>query len=149
MTWRHMGEWRYGSTFLDLCTRWGWVTNITPLPLYVLGKSPQYPLIRRLGGPQSRSGRCGEEKNPALSGIESGSSSPTLYRLSYPESWGRKCSACYFLVSVALFMFMYAADYKAWTMEYHSTRSTLDETSETSDTSIFTVDSLGYSTVTK
>jgi hypothetical protein len=27
------------------------------------GKSPRYPLDRRLGGPQSRSGRGGEEKN--------------------------------------------------------------------------------------
>jgi hypothetical protein len=27
------------------------------------GKSPLYPLDRRLGGPQSRSGRGGEEKN--------------------------------------------------------------------------------------
>jgi hypothetical protein len=27
------------------------------------GKNPQYPLDRRLGGPQSRSGRGGEEKN--------------------------------------------------------------------------------------
>jgi hypothetical protein len=26
-------------------------------------KSPRYPLYRRLGGPQSRSGRYGEEKN--------------------------------------------------------------------------------------
>jgi hypothetical protein len=26
------------------------------------GKEPRYPLDRRLGGPQSRSGRCGEEK---------------------------------------------------------------------------------------
>jgi len=28
------------------------------------GKSPRYPLDRRLGGPQSRSGRGGEVKNP-------------------------------------------------------------------------------------
>jgi hypothetical protein len=28
------------------------------------GKSPPYTLDRRLGGPQSRSGRGGEEKNP-------------------------------------------------------------------------------------
>jgi len=28
------------------------------------GKRPQYPLDRRLGGRQSRSGRSGEEKNP-------------------------------------------------------------------------------------
>jgi hypothetical protein len=27
------------------------------------GKSPRYPLDRRLGGPQGRSGRGGEEKN--------------------------------------------------------------------------------------
>jgi hypothetical protein len=27
------------------------------------GKSPRYPLDRRLGGPQSQSGRRGEEKN--------------------------------------------------------------------------------------
>jgi hypothetical protein len=28
------------------------------------GKSPRYPLVRRLGRPQSLSGCCGEEKNP-------------------------------------------------------------------------------------
>jgi hypothetical protein len=30
------------------------------------GKNLWYPLDRRLGGPQSRSGRGGEEKNPQL-----------------------------------------------------------------------------------
>jgi hypothetical protein len=30
------------------------------------GKEPRYPLDRRLGGPQSRSGRDGEEKNSQL-----------------------------------------------------------------------------------
>jgi hypothetical protein len=30
------------------------------------GKSPRYPLDRKLGGLQSRSGRCGVEKNPLL-----------------------------------------------------------------------------------
>jgi hypothetical protein len=35
------------------------------------GKSPSYPLDRRLGGPQSRSERDGEEKNSQpLPGIE-------------------------------------------------------------------------------
>jgi hypothetical protein len=33
-------------------------------------KLPWYPLNRRLGGLQSRSGRCGEERNLALPGIE-------------------------------------------------------------------------------
>jgi hypothetical protein len=34
-----------------------------PRPLYWQGKSLWHPLNRRLGGPQSRSGRCGEKKN--------------------------------------------------------------------------------------
>jgi hypothetical protein len=35
------------------------------------GKSPWYPMDRRLGGPQSRSGRVGEEKNSEpLLGLE-------------------------------------------------------------------------------
>jgi hypothetical protein len=39
--------------------------------LYLLGKSPWYPLVRRLGGPQSCSGCSGEEKNSQpLPGIE-------------------------------------------------------------------------------
>jgi len=34
-------------------------------------KSPGYPLYKRWDGPQNRSGRCGEEKNPQpLAGIE-------------------------------------------------------------------------------
>jgi hypothetical protein len=35
-----------------------------------------YPLDRRLSRPQSRSGRGGKKKNPALPGIERRSSSP-------------------------------------------------------------------------
>jgi hypothetical protein len=34
------------------------------------GKAPRYPMDRRLGGPQSWSGRRGVEKNLALPGIE-------------------------------------------------------------------------------
>jgi len=47
--------------------RWPWywmaLVSFTPQPLYPQGKSPWYPLYRRLGGLQSRSGRGGEEKN--------------------------------------------------------------------------------------
>jgi hypothetical protein len=39
------------------------VVSFTPRPLYPQGKIPWYPLDRRLGRPQSRSGRGGEEKN--------------------------------------------------------------------------------------
>jgi hypothetical protein len=55
---------------LDLGTIWRWVVSFTPRVLYPQGKSSWYPLDRRLGGPQTRSGRGGEEKNsqtlPAL-----------------------------------------------------------------------------------
>jgi hypothetical protein len=50
MQWRHMGKWRYGSTILDLGTRWRWVVSFTPLPLYTRGKSPRYPLDWEQGG---------------------------------------------------------------------------------------------------
>jgi hypothetical protein len=53
-----MGEYRYRSTILDLGTRWKWMISFTPRPLYSQGKSPLYPLDRRLGGSQSRYGRC-------------------------------------------------------------------------------------------
>jgi len=47
------------------------VVSFTPQPLYPQEKSPWYPLDRRLGGPQSRSGRGGEKKNSqSPSGIE-------------------------------------------------------------------------------
>jgi hypothetical protein len=55
---------------LDLGTRWRWAVNFTLRPLYTQGKSPWYQLDR-LGGPQSCSGRGGEEKNSQpLSGLE-------------------------------------------------------------------------------
>jgi hypothetical protein len=50
-----MGEWKYNSTFLYL-------VSFTVRPLYSRGKSLQYTLNRKLGGPQSRSGPCGEER---------------------------------------------------------------------------------------
>ena len=43
----------------------GWVVKATPLPLYAPGKT-RYPMYRRLGGPESWSGRFGEEKNVCL-----------------------------------------------------------------------------------
>jgi hypothetical protein len=58
-------------SILDLGTRWRWVVIFTPRPLYPQGKSSWYPLDRRLGGAQSRSGRDDEEKNSqSLLGLE-------------------------------------------------------------------------------
>jgi hypothetical protein len=44
----------------------GWVVSFTRRPPYPQGKNSWYPLDRRLGGPQSRYGRGGEEKNSYL-----------------------------------------------------------------------------------
>jgi hypothetical protein len=51
---------------LNLDARWRWVVNYTlrPLPPPPHGNEIRYPLNRRLGGPQSGSGRFGEHKNP-------------------------------------------------------------------------------------
>jgi hypothetical protein len=43
---------------LDLGTRWKWVVSFTHRPRYPQGKSPWYPLKRRLGGPQMISLLC-------------------------------------------------------------------------------------------
>jgi hypothetical protein len=50
-----------GGWILDLGPSWR-VVSFTPLPLYPRGKSPRYPLDRRLGGPQRQSGQSGEVK---------------------------------------------------------------------------------------
>jgi hypothetical protein len=44
------------------------------------GRSPQYPLDRRLGGPRSRSGRRGEEKNLAPAGNRNRAVQPVASR---------------------------------------------------------------------
>jgi hypothetical protein len=44
------------------------VVSFTPRPLYSQGKSPWCKLDRKLGGPQNRSGRHGEEKSPDPTG---------------------------------------------------------------------------------
>jgi hypothetical protein len=61
-----------------------------PAALNPQGKNPEYPLYRRLGGPQSRSRLTGYRQNPLpLPGIQPRSPgrpvrSQTLYWLSYP-----------------------------------------------------------------
>jgi hypothetical protein len=52
-----MGEWKYSFT------EWRRMVSFTLLPLYALEKNPRHPLYRRLGGPERRSGHCGEERN--------------------------------------------------------------------------------------
>jgi hypothetical protein len=63
-----------------------WVVSFTPRPLYPLGKIPWYPLDRRLGGPQSRSGRRGEEEIFDPTRTRAPARSRSLYWLRYPGS---------------------------------------------------------------
>jgi hypothetical protein len=82
----------YLHAFFDLGTRWRWVFSFTPPPLYSQGKSPRYPLDKRLGGLQSRSGHCDEQKNSSPrreSKPDRPARSQSLYRLSYHGSWYR------------------------------------------------------------
>jgi hypothetical protein len=75
---------------LDLGTRWGEWSASRPGRALAPGKGPRYPLYRRLGGPQSRSGHRSYWKNPlSVPRIEPRSPggparSQTLHRLSYP-----------------------------------------------------------------
>jgi hypothetical protein len=50
------------------------VVSFTPRPLYPRERAPRYPLYRRLGGPQSRSGQHGEVKILDPTGIRTSTS---------------------------------------------------------------------------
>jgi hypothetical protein len=58
-----LGSGDIAPCILDLGTRWRWVVSFMPQPLYPQGKSPWYPLDRRLGGAQGQSGHSSEDKN--------------------------------------------------------------------------------------
>jgi hypothetical protein len=67
----YFGSGGIAPRILYLGTRLRWMVSFTPRSLYPQRKSSWYPLDRRLGGPQSRSGRGGEEKNSQpLPGLE-------------------------------------------------------------------------------
>jgi hypothetical protein len=73
---------------LDLGTRWKWALSFNPR-----GKSPWYPLEWRLGGPQSRSERGGEEENSQpLPRLEPPIIQPVAQRYTTELSRLRKCS---------------------------------------------------------
>jgi hypothetical protein len=61
-----MGDWKYGSTILDLDTRCRWVVSFKPLPLYHRWKYSRCPLDKRSRGSQTQSGHYGVEKKLTL-----------------------------------------------------------------------------------
>jgi hypothetical protein len=95
------------------------------------GKSPRYPFYRRLGGPQSRSGRYGEVK--IFYPTETRTAAPpgrparsqSLYRLSYPGS--RRAIDRYFyeghlLASNFIMVSCYSSTLKIQAITYAFTR---------------------------
>jgi hypothetical protein len=70
-----MVEWVYRSTFSSPRHLFEVSGQLPSQPVYPRGNNPRYPLDRRLGGPQNRSGQRGEEK--ILDPI--GTRSPSLF----------------------------------------------------------------------
>jgi hypothetical protein len=86
---RHEGVLGSGgiASRINLGTIWRWVVGFTARPLHLRGKSPWYPLDRRLGGSQSRSG-CREEKNSQpLLGLEPPIIQPVAQHHTTELSW--------------------------------------------------------------
>jgi hypothetical protein len=61
-----MGEWRYSFTILNFGSRLDEGGQLHAPVALPRDNSPWYPLDRGLGGPQSRSGRYGEDTNLLL-----------------------------------------------------------------------------------
>jgi hypothetical protein len=62
----------------------GWVVNVTPRPGRFTPGKTRYPLYRRLGGPQGRSGRVQKISPPTeIRSPDRPARSESLYRLSY------------------------------------------------------------------
>jgi hypothetical protein len=76
----YCGSGGIASHILDLDTRWRWVVNFTTGRFTPRERSPGTHWIRD-SGPQSRSGRCGEEKNSQLlPGLEASINQPVAQR---------------------------------------------------------------------
>jgi hypothetical protein len=88
---RHEGVWGsegIAPRILTTAINGGEWSASRPCRFYPQGKSPRYPLDRRLGGPQSRSGRGGEEKNSQpLPELEPSIIKPITQRYTIQLSW--------------------------------------------------------------
>jgi hypothetical protein len=72
-----MGNECTGPRFFGLGTSWKRAVSFTPRQLYRKGKGHQYPLERRLGMPQSPSGRYGAVKMLDPTGTRTPTSPPS------------------------------------------------------------------------
>jgi hypothetical protein len=70
--WIYMGSGCIDPCILDLSTSGEWVASFTSRLLYSRGKSSRFPMDRRLGAPQDRSGSRGDENILYLTGTQTG-----------------------------------------------------------------------------
>ena len=80
----HRGSRGIALVFIDHGTRRGWGVSVTPRPVFTPGKT-RYPLYRRLGGPQGRSGQVRKiSPSTGIRPADRPARSQSLYWLSYP-----------------------------------------------------------------
>jgi hypothetical protein len=87
------GEWRYSATILDLSTRWRWVVRLHALAALPPGKSSSVSIGYVLGwDPEPVWTLWRREQSCLCRDLNSGypTHSPSLYQLSYPDSYERK-----------------------------------------------------------
>jgi hypothetical protein len=83
----YRGSRRIVLLILDHGTRRGWEVSVTLRPHFTPGKT-RYPLYRRLGGPQGRSGQVRKIWPPTgIWSLDRPARSQSLYRLRYPAHW--------------------------------------------------------------
>jgi len=86
--------WRYrGKTEVQLCSLYslhyglGWVVSATP-PTCYHPEMTQYPLYKRLGGPQGRSGRVRKvSRSPGFNPENRPARKKSLYWIRYPDTF--------------------------------------------------------------
>jgi hypothetical protein len=97
--------WGNGGTaprILNIGTREKWVVSFTLQTLYVLGIiSSRYPLGVRLGGPQSRAGRCDEEEKPYHCPLDRAACSLVCILTDWLTDWANQAHAELFQMFVS------------------------------------------------
>ena len=94
----HTGSRGIALLFYDHGTRKGWGASVTPRPPLVPGKT-QYPLYRRLGGPQGRSGQA-RKISPPL-GFDPRTIQPVASRYT---GWTTGPTLNFMLLSIIIFL---------------------------------------------
>ena len=87
-------------------SRWEWGVSPTPRPPLPPGKT-RYPLYRRLGGPQARSGRAESLASHQDSIPDRPARRQSLYRMSYPAPAALVKNGILIVLFSLVFLFLY------------------------------------------